>query len=161
MLSFARKGLIFSAKYPLKDFPRISDLIKNTDDFCTVALEFSLERNIPCVRGTLKFDVLLTCQRCLNDLKISQNPNFNVAFLTNEHQKYEIDSSFETLLNTNQEFSTIDFLTDEILISLPMIPMHTHQCVAYQNHSPQKHNPFAQLKHIQKTRSNPNGSSKK
>jgi uncharacterized protein len=42
----------------------------------------------------------------------------------------ELDSSFEMILSTEDEFSTIEFITDEVLIVIPMTPMHDYGCIA-------------------------------
>jgi len=69
-----------------------------------------------------------TCQRCLCDVDISLEPKFKLAYLNNEQQGDEIDSSYETVLIKSEEFSSIELITDEILISIPMIPMHKNDC---------------------------------
>ncbi|HIG88777.1 YceD family protein [Candidatus Thioglobus sp.] len=153
--NFAKKGLIFSQKYQLKDFPRISSLVSNINDPIDVELSFYLENEkIPCIEGRIELDVALTCQRCLGEVNIHLKPNFKLGFLKNEQQAEELDSSFETILNTDEEWSTIEFITDEVLISIPMIPMHSHKCVSYKDKKvkeQKRENPFAILKQL-KTR---------
>ncbi len=152
LFNFAKKGLIFSQQYQLKDFPRISNLASNINDSIDVELNFYLEKEkIPCIIGKIKLDVTLTCQRCLDDVSIHLEPNFKLGFLKNEQQGEELDSSFETILNTDEEFSTVEFITDEILISIPMIPKHSHKCVSYDNkqvEEQKRENPFAILKQL-------------
>jgi uncharacterized protein len=38
----------------------------------------------------------------------------------NEQQGEELGSSFEMILSTEDEFSTIEFITDEVLIVIPV-----------------------------------------
>jgi uncharacterized protein len=75
----------------------------------------------------------LTCQRCLDEVKLHLEPKFQLAFVQNEQQGEELDSSFEMILSTEDEFSTIEFITDEVLIVIPMTPMHDYGCIAYRN----------------------------
>jgi uncharacterized protein len=152
LFNFAKKGLIFSQKYQLKDFPRIGTLVSNVNDPMDVELSFYLEKGrVPCIKGKIELDVTLTCQRCLDEVSIHLKPNFKLGFLKNEQQGEELDSSFETILNTDEEFSTIEFITDEVLISIPMIPMHSHKCVSYKDKKVEEQkseNPFAILKQL-------------
>ena len=64
----------------------------------------------------------------------------------------DLDPSFETILNADEEFSAIEFITDEVLISIPMIPMHSHECQSYKDESPvieqKRKNPFAVLEQL-------------
>jgi uncharacterized protein len=153
LFKFASKGLVFSQQYQVKDFPRISKLASNQKSTVDVALNFSLEEGkIPCVKGEVKLDLALTCQRCLNEVSIHLKPKFQLAFLKNEQQGENLEDCFETILNTDEEFSAIEFITDEVLISTPMTPMHEYECQLYEDTQPintQKHeNPFAILKQL-------------
>ena len=153
LFKFASRSLIFSQSYQVKDFPRISALVSNIDAPVDVELSFSLENNkIPCIKGKIELDVALTCQRCLDEVSIHLQPHFQLAFLQNEQQGEELDSSFEMILNADEEFSTIEFITDEVLISIPMIPMHDHECASYKDTQPinkqKRENPFAILEQL-------------
>jgi hypothetical protein len=48
----------------------------------------------------------LTCQRCLDEVKLHLEPKFQLAFVQNEQQGEELGSSFEMILSTEDEFST-------------------------------------------------------
>ncbi|MBE8190146.1 MAG: hypothetical protein HAW58_04690 [Candidatus Thioglobus sp.] len=152
LFKFANKGLVFSQKYQVSDFPRISDLASNSNGLVEVELNFGLEnKKIPCIKGQIKLDLSLICQRCLDGVMVHLEPDFNLAFLQNEQQGENLDDSFETILNADEEFSTIEFLTDEILICVPMIPLHQHKCGSYKNPKvalEKPENPFAILKKL-------------
>ncbi|MBC8493841.1 MAG: DUF177 domain-containing protein [Candidatus Thioglobus sp.] len=153
LLNFAKKGLVFSQTYTVEDFPRIKDLVSNSDDKVVANLTFYIENNkIPCVEGSVELDVVLECQRCLDEVKLNLNPTFKLAFIIHENQAEDLDPSFETILNADDEFSAIEFITDEVLISIPMIPMHSHECQSYKDKSPEieqeRENPFAILEQL-------------
>ena len=152
LFSFAKKGLNLSHTYQVKDFPRMKKLLGNIDDEVKVELSFYIENNsIPCIEGVVKLSAVVDCQRCLNDVELHLSPRFKLGFLKNEQQGEALDSSFETILNADEAFSTIEFITDEVLISIPMSPMHSHKCQSYQDKEridkQKQHNPFAILKH--------------
>ncbi len=151
LFSFAKKGLNLSHIYQVKDFPRIKKLLSNIDDEVKVELSFYIENNsIPCIEGVVKLSAVVDCQRCLNEVNLRLSPSFKLGFLKNEQQGETLDSSFETILNTDEAFLTIEFITDEVLISIPMSPMHSHKCQSYQDKEQikqEKHNPFSKLKH--------------
>lgn len=132
VFEFASKQLVCSQQYQVRDIPRISRLASNQDSTVDVKLNFSLEEGrIPCIKGEIKLDLALTCQRCLDEINVHLEPKFQLAFL--KQQGETLDASFEIILNTSEEFSTIEFITDEVLISVPMAPMHEHQCTSYQD----------------------------
>ncbi len=153
LFKFASRSLIFSQTYKVKNFPRIKNLANNQDSTVDVNLRFNLEYGkIPCIKGDIKLDLMLNCQRCLGEVKLYLEPKFQLAFVKNEQQGEEIDSNFEVIINADDEFSTIEFITDEVLISIPMMPMHDYECASYQDTQPiikQKYkNPFAILEQL-------------
>ncbi|WP_428087383.1 YceD family protein [Candidatus Thioglobus sp.] len=153
LLSFAKKGLIFSQIYSVKDFPRIRNIVTNINDKVSANLNFYLLNNkIPCIEGHVELEAVLDCQRCLEAVKLKLSPSFKLAFIIHEQQAEGLDPSFETILNTDEEFSTIEFITDEVLISIPMIPMHSHECQSYKDKEPvieqKRKNPFAILEQL-------------
>ncbi|SMN14550.1 COG1399 protein, clustered with ribosomal protein L32p [uncultured Candidatus Thioglobus sp.] len=156
LFRFASRSLTFSQCYQVKDLPRISKLLSNQDSTVDVKLSFNLEEGkIPCIKGEIKLDAVLTCQRCLDEVSIHLQPKFQLAFLQNEQQGETLSTSFETILNTDEEFSTIEFITDEVLIVIPMTPMHKHKCASYQDTQPinqqKRENPFAILQQLKNT----------
>jgi uncharacterized protein len=153
LFKFASRSFTFSQSYKVKDFPRISQLASNQESLVEVKLSFNLEEaRIPCIKGEVKLDLALDCQRCLNEVKIHLAPKFQLAFLHNEEQGELLDSRFETILNADEEFSTIEFITDEVLIAIPMTPMHEHECASYQDTQPinpqKRESPFAILEQL-------------
>ncbi len=157
LFKFSSRALFFSQSYKVRDFPRISDLVSNQDSTVDVGLGFSLkDGKIPCIKGEIKLDLALSCQRCLNEVSIHLEPKFQLAFVQNEQQSEELDSSFEAILGADDEFSTIEFITDEVLISIPMTPMHDYECASYQDTQPiseqKRENPFAILEQLKTTK---------
>lgn len=159
LFKFSTRLLFFSQTYKVRDFPRISDLVSmsNQDSDVDVELSFSLkDGKIPCIEGRIKLDLTLSCQRCLDGLSIHLEPKLQLAFVQNEQQSEELDSSFETIIGAENEFSTIEFITDEVLISIPMTPMHDYECASYQDTQPiemqKRENPFAILEQLKTTK---------
>ncbi len=163
LFKFSSRSLFFSQTYKVKDFPRISDLASNQESAVDVELGFELkEGKIPCVKGRVELDLALVCQRCLGEVSIHLEPKFQLAFIKNEQQGEALKDDFETILGADDEFSTIEFITDEVLISIPMAPMHDYACASYQQDTQatskqKRENPFAMLEQLRSK----NGRSKK
>jgi uncharacterized protein len=153
---FAQRNLSFLQTYSLEDFPRIRCLVNNPKSVLLAELNFFMEEgNIPCVKGKAELEVSLECQRCLEAVTLSLKPTFKLAFIKNEQQAEVLDTSFETILGADETLSAIEFITDEVLISIPMIPTHSYECQAYQDsliNTQIRENPFAILEQF-KTRS--------
>ena len=82
LFNFAKKEISLSGIYQISDFPKISEIASNKKDNVRVDLSFYLKNNkTPCVDGIIQLDIVLACQRCLEDLSIELKVNFNLAFV--------------------------------------------------------------------------------
>ena len=154
LFNFAKKEVSLSGLYKISDFPKINEIANNKKDNVRVDLSFYLKNNkTPCVDGIIELDIVLPCQRCLDDLSIALKVNFNLAFLRHGQQSEGLDSNYEIYVIEEEELMTHDLICDEILLSIPMAPTHDYDCmeeITKQKIVEEKAgNPFAILKNIQ------------
>jgi len=130
LFKFARKEVILHGDYKIADIPRISEIARNIDDKVKVDLSFYLENDkTPCIKGIINANIILDCQRCLEALPVELKVLFNLAFVRHESQAEELDTSFEVYnIGEEEELDSIDLITDEILLSIPMAPSHDFDC---------------------------------
>ena len=153
LFNFAKKEISLSGLYQISDFPRITEIASNKKDNVRVELPFYLKNNkTPCVDGIIELDIVLTCQRCLDDLSIALKIDFNLAFVRNDQQSEELDSHYEIYVIEEEELATFDLISDEILLSIPMVPTHDYDCIKEINEQEivegKSENPFAILKKL-------------
>ena len=153
LFNFAKKEISLSGIYQISDFPRITEIASNKKDNISVDLSFYLNNNkTPCVDGIIQLDIVLTCQRCLDDLSIALKVDFNLAFIRNNQESEELDSHYEIYVTEEEELATHDLISDEILLSIPMVPTHDYDCIKDINEQEivegKSENPFAILKKI-------------
>ena len=153
LFNFAKKEISLSGLYQISDFPRITEIASNKKDNVRVELSFYLKNNkTPCVEGIIELDIVLTCQRCLDDLSIALKIDFNLAFVRNDQQSEELDSHYEIYVIEEEELATFDLISDEILLSIPMVPTHDYDCIKEINEQEivegKSENPFAILKKL-------------
>jgi uncharacterized protein len=130
LFKFARKEVSLHGNYKIADMPRICEIARNTEDRIKVDLSFYLENDkTPCIKGIISANIILDCQRCLDALPVDLKVIFNLAFVRNESQAEELDTSFEVYnIGEEEELDSIDLITDEILLSIPMAPSHDFDC---------------------------------
>ena len=155
LFNFAKKEISLSGLYQISDFPRITEIASNKKDNVRVELSFYLKNNkTPCVEGIIELNIVLACQRCLDNLSITLKVNFNLAFVRNDQQSEELDSHYEIYVIEEEELATFDLISDEILLSIPMVPTHDYDCIKEINEQEivegKSENPFAILKKIKK-----------
>ena len=153
LFNFAKKEISLSGLYQISDFPRITEIASNKKDNVRVELSFYLKNNkTPCVEGIIELEIVLTCHRCLDNLSIALKVNFNLAFVRNDQQSEELDSHYEIYVIEEEELATFDLISDEILLSIPMVPTHDYDCINEINEQEivegKSENPFAILKKL-------------
>jgi len=153
LFNFAKKENRLSGLYRISDFPKISEIANNKRDKVVVDLSFYLKNNkTPCVEGIIKLDILVSCQRCLDNLSIPLKININLAFVKHNQESEELDSDYDIYLIEEEELATNDLISDEILLSIPMVPVHDYDCkkeiIKHEIIEEKSENPFDILKKI-------------
>ena len=168
LIKFAKKNLSVTDELSIIDLPRINGIAHNKSDKIKVNYSFYVENNTtPCLDGEISLNIYLTCQRCLEELPFSLDLSFSMAFVKNENQAEELSKHLEIYLFEEEELSIIDLISDEILLSIPMVPKHNLDCLSSlkenNNYEQGKEKPFAILKNINKSMEarSKNGSTKK
>ena len=130
LYNFAKKEVNLHGECKISNMPRVSEIAKNDNDSVEVDLSFYLDNGkTPCVKGIIDLKVVLDCQRCLDDLEINLNIPFKLAFVKYENKADGLDNSYEIYhVGEIEEIETIDLMTDEILLSIPMVPSHNFEC---------------------------------
>jgi uncharacterized protein len=157
-LDLAKNQVRLEGQYSTAKLPRLAEYSPSKDANVHVRLGFSQETDaLIKVSGNIDLKLRLTCERCLQpfDLDISLEPQFyfDVSGVEPEEQD-ERD-----IIQVKGPVDLKSLVEDEILLALPMIPMHeTGQCAAggkeYQEEEDKQqtdvNHPFAQLAELLK-----------
>jgi uncharacterized protein len=154
LFNFAKKEVNLHGEYKISNVPRVSEVARNVEDNLKVNLSFNLENGkTPCVKGIIESKIVLDCQRCLDTLDLNLKVLFNLAFVRFESQAEGLDKSFEVyVIGEDEELDTLNLISDEILLSLPMVPSHEFDCSLSVDKETKvekvRKNPFDVLKNI-------------
>jgi uncharacterized protein len=173
-LAFAARGERLEVSLPLTDFPRLSELIesqfaevgaiKKHADVASANKEgyvsFSLtgEKNVlgQCyLHLALNASLITSCQRCLSPMPLSLSLNFH--YLVSDVEASPLDDveasigdDFD-LQEASQEMDVKLLVEDEVILALPIAPVHDNDCAPVTMQSGEKPNPFAALKGLIKS----------
>lgn len=123
----------------------LKHLVLNDDALITFSLSGTLdEEEKPHLIGEIKGDLKLQCQRCLEDLDFNLDISFDYLLSSKEEEEF-LD---QRILFCRESSNLLEFLEEEILLSLPMIAKHEHCSLPIELNSEQDitNNPFAELK---------------
>ena len=131
---WADTGFEWSGEVDPNSFERLATTLSAEHDQSNTQLNAELYRrnNVLHLAFTLKGDIWLTCQRCLQPIAIDLSDDYNIALLENDSQVRLIDEEQDYLLLdeivTEQSPERLlpfkKLVEDEILLKTPMAPKH-------------------------------------
>lgn len=154
----AERGAELAGSLPLGQMQRLGTVLFRTDGRVNIRLQFGIDDlNIPYVRGQIDTVLYLTCQRCLGELEYPVSQSLALAWVRADRDAERLPLQFEPYIVAQTPVRLSDVIEDELLLSLPQIPMHAEsQCEAtavieslHEQHAePEQDNPFAELEKL-------------
>jgi uncharacterized protein len=146
-LEFAKNQLKLSDNLAMAQLPRLADMLVNQQK---TQVQFQLsgaskQFRQPSLHLTIKADISVICQRCLEQMLVNLNLNFDYLISETEISEAEENDEIDWL-EANYEMDVCELIEDELLLALPIAPTHAHDCSKLNTQSGDKPNPFAALK---------------
>lgn len=124
-LRLARTGRVLQGLLPLSRMARLLDTVDAATGDVEVELNFDVNsQDIPCVRGHIRTEVGLQCQRCMQDMTWPIDNQFELLVVESEAEAEQLGEEVDVLLLDEQLVSISELVEDEILLSLPIVPKH-------------------------------------
>lgn len=76
------------------------------------------------IKGAVTGCLPMVCQRCLDRFDQPIALEISLARVSDEKQLARLPSEYEPLLHHEESILTVDLIEDDILLSLPLVPMH-------------------------------------
>ncbi len=112
-------------------------------------VHFTRERGFPVAQLAFEGSAQLECQRCLKALNVALRNEVRVAFVDSEAKSAQVPDDLEPVLAAGGRISLAELITEELLLSLPIVPLHEGPgdcgAAAAAPAAPETHRPFAQL----------------
>jgi len=151
----ARDQFVWRGDVPVSDFARLADLLVSFSGVVQVQLQaaFSAERRpTMTIRLTARLDQ--SCQRCLQPVTVVVDHEHTVEWVTDEGVLERLDALEEDSGENDVEYlpmpdpvdvNTLAFVEDELILSLPIVPMHEDCALPVQIDDVAEDHPFAAL----------------
>jgi uncharacterized protein len=110
----------------LTALPRLATVLDRVEGRVTVALAMGIdEQGTRFIKGALKAEVELTCQRCLSPLRLPLDVAVCLGLARDEAEIDRLPDEYEPLLVAEGgSLAIADLVEDELLLALPQIPRH-------------------------------------
>ena len=153
LLATAGAGRTLQGSIPVARLERVVPALASADGELEVSLELGRDpAGIRYLAGTIRGEVMLSCQRCLEPVSRVLDLRFRLGLVQDEASVAGLPEQYEALLVTGEPNSIADIVSDEVLLALPLVPLHAeddNDCRAflkdYQPGDGARESPFAVL----------------
>lgn len=120
------RNIIYEGNIPLADLPRLREaLASDNSDICVKVVFVRGEQHQALMSIKLEATVYLVCQRCLDIMAFSTSAVYNYMFIASEREEVLLPEGYDVLeLGTKDPFDLKVLIEDELLLALPIIPIH-------------------------------------
>ena len=153
LMATAEAGRVLQGRILLSRLERALPALMSNEGELQVVLELNKDADgTHYMAGTLQGDVALKCQRCLENMILPLDVKFRLALIRDKDAINDLPDWYEPLLVSAEPAIIAEILSDEVLLALPIVPLHgvMDECQGLvKNYQPpaeaQRENPFAAL----------------
>ena len=126
---FAVHGVTLSGEIPGSALERLAEAAVVVDSL-HAELDFLVDvEKRRAVQGHVRGDILVQCQRCLEDMPYTLDARINWAVVWSEDQAEKLPSSVEAWIAGEDAEDLYAMVEEELLLVLPVAPVHAEQCI--------------------------------
>ncbi len=152
-LEIAKKQETLAGKITAKECERLIDGVNDAAlDSLKIHYELSGTSStfhLPSLHLSIDASLPLVCQRCLEAMQLDLSLAFDYVISEVEPEAFDGDEDVDWI-EASREMNVVELIEDELLIAIPVAPMHESACKPLKLESGEKHNPFAVLKGLVK-----------
>ena len=154
-IEFAQKQQNVAGYFEVISFKRLAETLSFTNKIDEeTQVNFKLNGDYkrhrqPSLHLHIKTNLPVTCQRCLELMQVVIDLNFD--YLIADSLASELDQNDDLdWVQADTEMNVHELIEDELLLAIPISPMHSNACFKTSMESGEKLNPFAILKNLVK-----------
>jgi uncharacterized protein len=122
---YADLGKAVSGTIRLDSMPRLSQCLHDTGGEASFELSFERDaRHRAVLIGSLRSELTLECQRCLEAVTVPVESDVSIAFVEGIEQAGRLPETLDPCLVEEGRVQFRDLIEDELLLMLPQVAMH-------------------------------------
>ncbi len=155
-LRLAKSRKRIEGSLQLDSFERLKNVLLENSDKLQYSLSFDFDESGTCIiESTIDGRIMLECQRCLEPVVVEIHKNSLLGVVRDKNESDALDNKYEPLQLDEETFSVVDLIEDELLLSIPISPLHAeNECsgkeILEQINADAKPRPFAALAALKK-----------
>ncbi len=122
---FAENGADFCGSLSIKNMARLCPSLFTDEGEVEVSVSFGIDQQgVKFVKGHFATQVILQCQRCLESFSYHMAGDFNAGMVNTEEAANKLPGNYDPLIIKEDVLIIQDIIEDELILSLPLVPMH-------------------------------------
>ncbi len=153
LIATAEAGRILRGTVAIGSLERLLPVLVSDEGELQVEMELGKDPDgTRYLAGSIRGEVLLRCQRCLDKMTLPLDLNFRLGLVSGDAAAKALPERYEPLLVTAEPAHIADVIAEEVLLAIPIVPKHSDRmdCQEFvKDYTPpeseQRKNPFAAL----------------
>jgi uncharacterized protein len=114
-----------SGAVSLTDLPRVAAQLHEVDGKAHAELVFDIDEQARrIIKGQIKASLQLVCQRCLEGIAVTVEPELSLALVWNDEQAGNLPRWLDPVLMEEPDLDLYVIVEDELLLALPLVAHH-------------------------------------
>jgi len=124
-LRFAENAADLQGAIPLAKMERLAASLLNKEGDVNVQLKFGINKQkTRFIKGHIDALLDLQCQRCMCSFMVNIVSDFTYGIVTKDEEVKKLPENYDPLIVKNDELFIHDMIEEELIINLPIVPMH-------------------------------------
>ena len=157
----ADQSVELEGEIALNQLQRLTQHLAENEGAVHVLLRFGRdEEGIRNISGRLEGEFTLTCQRCLEPVKVRLDADTRLGLVYSEEGAKQLPKRYDPVVVEDHNLPLWELIEEELLLSLPLVPVHEEigcnpdlNRQSQQDSELQRDNPFAILASLKKDHS--------
>ncbi|MGQ0442928.1 MAG: YceD family protein [Methylophilaceae bacterium] len=150
-LEFAQKQETISGEIAVKNCDRLAETLtcssQNVTNIRYTLTGQAKKLYLPSLHLTIDTTLPVLCQRCLEQMSMHLSLKFDYLISTTEPDGFDHNDEIDWL-EVSSTMNLSELIEDELLVAMPIAPVHEETCTSSHSQSGENPNPFAVLKGI-------------
>jgi uncharacterized protein len=125
LCAMAEAGRSLRGRIRLASLERVLPLVESSEGEFEVLLELGKDQDgTRYLSGSIQGTLMLQCQRCLEPMEFPLHVKFRLGLVHDQEEAQRLAERYEPLLVTQEPACLAEVVEDEILLALPIAPLH-------------------------------------
>lgn len=109
----------------LTDLPRVAAQLHTVEGKAQAELVFDVDEQARrTIKGRIQASLQLVCQRCLESITVTVQPELSLALVWNDEQAGNLPRWLDPVLMEEPELDLYGIVEDELLLAMPLVASH-------------------------------------